>query len=654
MSGGKIFTYAAGTTTPQTTFTSRTGLTANTNPIILDSAGRTPEQIWATEGVLYKYVVKDANDVEIRTWDNIGGSVVASDLAQDLADNSDPTKGDALIGFRQSNPSGNLTGAVGRTVHQKLQETISVKDFGAVGDGVTDDTVAIQTALDAMPNDGGVLLFPTGRYIVSAPLILPAKSSDRLKPIYICGESSSIAPENIGTRIVYTATSGSLFEGRGASGTDTRRAVMAFRDIQLYGQYATGVGSTNTSTGINLYGATNFHMDNVLIQGFKYGLSLTFFWFYSKINYCRFRLCEYGVYSVSGLANGSAFTNCSFTEFDENAMYLQASVGEALYISQCWFEAAQGDQIRLLSTGRKIVVRDSYFEYSGTGYAVNWIRENDPVDKTFQLVFDGNIVSCASSANAVIFANNANPNPQTTAVTISNINCLIGSSAGATQFLRQDGATGLMSVVFLNEIVYNRSSGGVVLPPTLSRAARYEESLEGTRIGEINPELATFRIQYLKSAASIYSYDTQELTNYKTDVSNGVAFDIFEFDKLGAGGASSTDYVSCGGILEISYCAQRSDAGTARVATERIPINLGSFSSNNIALATETPVITAAVPGTACTIALSLSATSSTSATLACTLTIGTGTLGPNDLMFRLKVTNAADSNSRIMAVSAV
>ena len=40
LSGGKIFSYAAGTTTPQATYTSSSGLTPHSNPIILDSAGR--------------------------------------------------------------------------------------------------------------------------------------------------------------------------------------------------------------------------------------------------------------------------------------------------------------------------------------------------------------------------------------------------------------------------------------------------------------------------------------------------------------------------------------------------------------------------------------------------------------------------------------
>jgi hypothetical protein len=180
LSGGKIYTYAAGTTTPLTTYTSRDGLTANANPIILDAAGRTPQQIWATEGLLYKYAVTKSNDVQIRVWDNIGGAVVASNLSEDLANTTDNSKGDALVGFRQANESGFLPGAVAKTVSTKLQDIISVRDFGAVGDGSTDDTAAIQAAIDVfkptfvsgdgIPDKGRTIYVPMGTYIVTAPI----------------------------------------------------------------------------------------------------------------------------------------------------------------------------------------------------------------------------------------------------------------------------------------------------------------------------------------------------------------------------------------------------------------------------------------------------------------------------------------------------
>ena len=63
------------------------------------------------------------------------------------------------------------TGAVDTTVQTKLRESVSVKDFGAVGDGVTDDTTAIQNAMDAVT--GGTLLFETGKtYRVTESLVM--------------------------------------------------------------------------------------------------------------------------------------------------------------------------------------------------------------------------------------------------------------------------------------------------------------------------------------------------------------------------------------------------------------------------------------------------------------------------------------------------
>jgi hypothetical protein len=75
------------------------------------------------------------------------------------------------------------TGAAARTVQSKLRDTVSVKDFGAVGDGVADDTAAIQAALDSVVKDsgafdlqfdsrGGTVNIPAGRYLVSSTLTI--------------------------------------------------------------------------------------------------------------------------------------------------------------------------------------------------------------------------------------------------------------------------------------------------------------------------------------------------------------------------------------------------------------------------------------------------------------------------------------------------
>lgn len=74
LSGGKIYTYAAGTTTPQTCYTAATGITPHSNPIILDSAGRVPGgEIWLTDSLQYKFVIYTSVDIQLGTYDNIIG-----------------------------------------------------------------------------------------------------------------------------------------------------------------------------------------------------------------------------------------------------------------------------------------------------------------------------------------------------------------------------------------------------------------------------------------------------------------------------------------------------------------------------------------------------------------------------------------------------
>ena len=80
-------------------------------------------------------------------------------------------------------------GGVQQTVQARLEQRVSVKDFGAVGDGVTDDTAAIQAAIDfrASIGAGGTVWLPNGNYVTTAPIHLRAQG------IILAGESKFMA-----------------------------------------------------------------------------------------------------------------------------------------------------------------------------------------------------------------------------------------------------------------------------------------------------------------------------------------------------------------------------------------------------------------------------------------------------------------------------
>ena len=78
LAGGLIYTYQAGSTTPLATYTDPSGLTANTNPIVLGTDGRPPQEIWLLSGYNYKFVLADSNNSVIQTYDNLYGVPTAS------------------------------------------------------------------------------------------------------------------------------------------------------------------------------------------------------------------------------------------------------------------------------------------------------------------------------------------------------------------------------------------------------------------------------------------------------------------------------------------------------------------------------------------------------------------------------------------------
>jgi len=163
LSGGKLYSYAAGTTTPQTTYTSASGATPLANPIILNSAGRVPTgEIWLTAGSNYKFVLATSLDVTIATWDNITG-INGTGIASNA------------INIQYDPP---FTNGVSTNVQAKLSQYVTAEDFGAVGDGVANDTTALQNAIDALTS--GQILVMEGNYKITTGLTITNKSRIRL------------------------------------------------------------------------------------------------------------------------------------------------------------------------------------------------------------------------------------------------------------------------------------------------------------------------------------------------------------------------------------------------------------------------------------------------------------------------------------------
>lgn len=123
-------------------------------------------------------------------------------LRADLANSIDDRGGD-LVAYRH-----HATSDV-RTVKEKLRDyTISVKDFGATGDGVTNDTTSIMAGIEHVAEYGGVLYFPAGTYCVTPPLQLLSAT----KAFALVGESRR------STIIKRTSTdNGSLFNISGVN-----------------------------------------------------------------------------------------------------------------------------------------------------------------------------------------------------------------------------------------------------------------------------------------------------------------------------------------------------------------------------------------------------------------------------------------------------
>lgn len=295
LTGGKLYTYLAGTTTPTPTYTTSAGNVARTNPIILDAAGRVPGsgEIWLTVGITYKFLLTDSNDVLIGTYDNISGSVNASQVVY--------------------TPAG--AGAVTTNVQDKLRQYVSVLDFGAVGNGVANDSTAISNAIAT----GKAVYFPAGTYLCNVNI--------NSKTI-LFGDGSTIS-------IIkpYVYTSPAMVYTYAAQQTPITGYWNYHSEVRNLGFQGTGSGAAATGIGFS-FGSGS---PATYTAGAEYANNVTFY-------NCFFSKLEKGVQFPFGNI-GSQFYSCGF-QSNYYGVYMldnKSGSGDAMHAGNKYFYNGEFD-----------------------------------------------------------------------------------------------------------------------------------------------------------------------------------------------------------------------------------------------------------------------------------------------------------------------
>lgn len=137
---GKLYTYAAGTTTPQASYTDASQVTPNTNPVILNSRGEA--SVWLDQTLMYKLVLQDSLGNTIWTQDQVSGGYVQVPQFQTYINNYVTQSYIGTTLWPRS--TAEITAGVTPTNYAYIPG--SFLRYGAKGDGVNDDTTALENA----------------------------------------------------------------------------------------------------------------------------------------------------------------------------------------------------------------------------------------------------------------------------------------------------------------------------------------------------------------------------------------------------------------------------------------------------------------------------------------------------------------------------
>lgn len=264
LASGKLYTYAAGTTTPAAVYTDSALTVLHANPVVLDSAGRATIYLPATTS--FKFTLKTSADVELWTVDNIIGpfSGVLSITAADVRGlQISRAAADAGLSIASTGGSGKTWGLVSTTLGEfKLRDDADGSPNITIGPGeaitlTTTGTVSMPTSVLSMGGFGTNLFSAGGTGANISRTRNTTAGTGNFAAVDVGNDASALLTRLLATSSTYTPASyllasGSVVEANGVGGLSIA-ATDAAGDVRIY----TG-GSTTPTVSIIETGATTW------------------------------------------------------------------------------------------------------------------------------------------------------------------------------------------------------------------------------------------------------------------------------------------------------------------------------------------------------------------------------------------------------------
>jgi hypothetical protein len=321
--------------------------------------------------------------------------------------------GSALVGFIQAG-----VGAVFRPVQDKLRETVSVKDFGAAGDGVTDDSAAIQAAIDYLATlFCGTLFFPDGRYLINTAVTI----------------KNHITISGVGTGTNGVAAKGSYLIANNATACFTAASVqkIKFENIGFRAQGAgVGVAYAYKQTNLATYTSRAEFYDCDFWADLAGG-------FYGNFILTTWRRCQFGYLGSAGAQFLPIYSKGDIAGNQTNANLIEdCYVLKSKGVATIYFEA--GTDLTLRNVRFEQCAADSLLNCAGV-YAVNcdsiYIEASFGAGCLYPLIFQNDTTNAQGCAS------------------ISINNSYISLVSPNTHLIRHLGSSG--NIDFNNNVVFN-------------------------------------------------------------------------------------------------------------------------------------------------------------------------------------------------------